>query len=334
MGKTNTGLVAFCEQALVAGTGYVYGTIGQVCTKSLLEQCAARYPADNLAGGPMRKLGEKWLGRRVTDCIGLLKYYIMSNGFGQDPHYNSKYDKSANGAYNDATEKGPISTLPEIPGICLHMPGHFGVYIGNGDVIEARGTAYGVVKTRLTQRPWTAWFKSPWLTYIQEQPQSIMTTSCDTSGTFDIFQGDSYQLKITSPVKPDFTVGNPNVARGEWVSQSGNDYFYKITAIGRVGEEVGLYLNGKRQCIARIISRLPLCDTTTPFTIRKGSTYQFKVTSAKEPVFIAGTPGVLDISLAKKDRTAFYYKAVAVGTPGTGTGIYINGTKVTVVTVV
>lgn len=40
MGKTNTGLVAFCEQALAAGTGYVYGTIGQVCTKSLLEQCA------------------------------------------------------------------------------------------------------------------------------------------------------------------------------------------------------------------------------------------------------------------------------------------------------
>lgn len=37
-GKTNTGLVEFCKQVLNDKCGYVYGTYGQVCTLSLLEQ--------------------------------------------------------------------------------------------------------------------------------------------------------------------------------------------------------------------------------------------------------------------------------------------------------
>ena len=35
--------------------------------------------------------------------------------------------------------------------------GHVGLYIGNGYVIEARGAYYGVVKTKLTSRPWVGW---------------------------------------------------------------------------------------------------------------------------------------------------------------------------------
>ena len=33
----------------------------------------------------------------------------------------------------------PISTLPEIPGVCLFMKGHVGLYIGGGRVMEAHG---------------------------------------------------------------------------------------------------------------------------------------------------------------------------------------------------
>lgn len=132
--KTNLGFVEFAKQALSDGAGYVYGTFGDICTVSLLNQCATRYPDHNLAGGQMRRVGEKWLGKRVTDCIGLLKWYMYTDQYGDNPHcrYDRSYDTSANGAFNSAKEKGPISTLPEIPGICLHMNGHFGVYIGNG----------------------------------------------------------------------------------------------------------------------------------------------------------------------------------------------------------
>ena len=64
-------------------------------------------------------------------------------------------------------EKGKISTIPEIPGVLVFLDGHVGVYIGGGYVIEARGHDYGVVKTKLEDRPWTNWGKCPWITYIK-----------------------------------------------------------------------------------------------------------------------------------------------------------------------
>lgn len=236
MNKTNLGLVKFAEQALAARTGYVYGTLGQVCTVSLLDQCAARYPANNLAGGAMRTLGNKWLGRRVTDCIGLLKYYVMSDAYGKNPKYISEYDLSANGAYSRATSKGPMSTLPEVPGICLHMPGHFGIYIGNGYAIEARGTAYGVVKTRIKDRPWSAWFRSPWIEYVSD----IDPNYSDTTMNFAKHIGSTYTFKTGSPV----ICGNGSI--WEQVSQtiSGGYYLTKFKAVG-LGT-AGFYMNGTR----------------------------------------------------------------------------------------
>jgi cell wall-associated NlpC family hydrolase len=43
-----------------------------------------------------------------------------------------------------------------------------GIYIGDGYVIEAMGTRYGVVKTRVANRNWTGWCKSPYITYVEE----------------------------------------------------------------------------------------------------------------------------------------------------------------------
>ena len=34
--------------------------------------------------------------------------------------------------------------------------------------IEAMGTRYGVVKTRVANRNWTGWCKSPYITYVEE----------------------------------------------------------------------------------------------------------------------------------------------------------------------
>lgn len=48
------------------------------------------------------------------------------------------------------------------------MNGHIGVYVGNGEVIEAQGTAYGVVKTQLSGRGWTKWLKIPNIKYVNQ----------------------------------------------------------------------------------------------------------------------------------------------------------------------
>lgn len=174
--KTAAGLVKHMQQCLQDGWGYVYGAIGQTCTEILLDQCAKRYPANNLAGGAMRQAGEKWLGKKVADCSGIVKAYLMSEYTGGPITYSAEVDAAVH--YNAAKEKGPISNMPDTPGILVYMPGHVGVYVGNGEVIESAGTLYGVKKSTVEKSyisgPWTHWYKCPGIVYdgAAEEPET------------------------------------------------------------------------------------------------------------------------------------------------------------------
>lgn len=168
---TNIGLVNHVKKALDERWEYVYGTIGQVFTEIILAQKAAQYPEQIYK---YYSLVKSFIGKRTVDCVCLIKSYLWWDSQSNDVVYDVKYDKyqgtwmSADGAFSKATEKGPIKNMPDIPGICVRYPGHIGVYIGNGEVIEARGTKYGVVKTKLKARPWTHWLKYPGIVYVDE----------------------------------------------------------------------------------------------------------------------------------------------------------------------
>jgi peptidoglycan hydrolase-like protein with peptidoglycan-binding domain/glucan-binding YG repeat protein len=168
---TNAGLADFVSQALRQSWGYVYATYGQVITQSLIDSKAAQYPtafAEEIRDGQTAyDLAANWIGHRAADCVGLIKAYLWWQGDSANPRYVASQDLSANGTYQKSVVKGPIETLPQTHGAIVWRSGHIGVYIGNGEVIEARGVAYGVVKTRLEERGWTHWFLHPHLTYIQ-----------------------------------------------------------------------------------------------------------------------------------------------------------------------
>jgi hypothetical protein len=138
--------------------------------------------------------------------------------------------------FRAAKESGTMDTLPEIPGILLHMSDHVGVYVGDGYAIEARGTAYGVVKTKVAGRGWDHWYKCIWIDYVQPE------TVSDTTGTFTVPAGKTYQFKITSPAVPSLVCGSP-CFRLVRQSRSGNDYFFQFKATGKAGEGAGFYLN-------------------------------------------------------------------------------------------
>lgn len=249
--KSARGLVDFAKQALAAHAGYVWGTFGQMCTTALLDQKARQYPADDLAGGTMRRVGNKWIGRRVTDCIGLLKYYLMADKFGDDPHYIAAFDHGADQHFAEAHEKGPISTLPEIPGLLLHMPGHVGIYIGGGYAVEAAGTANGVIKTRVKGRGWDHWYKSIFLDY--SAPAEKASYTCDTSGTVEITRGAAYQVLITCSGAPKVTAGTADIVTVLPRYDDGDRHYFYIVPIGRSGQTVGIYINGgPRQFVAKI----------------------------------------------------------------------------------
>ena len=151
--KTNIGLVEYCKAQL--GRPYWYGCFGQISTPTLLDYKERQYPKYYTATDFDDQMGVK-----VHDCIGLIKGYMWcKDPEDPKPQYatNGFKDLSANGYLRHAKTKGAIATIPDIPGVLVFMPGHVGVYIGDGEVIEARGHKFGVVKTKLKNRKWVNW---------------------------------------------------------------------------------------------------------------------------------------------------------------------------------
>lgn len=166
--KNNLGLSRHVQKAAYEEWGYVLGTYGQILTPSLLDYKLNQYPEIRKYEDYIR---EQYLKKkkRTADCVGLIKSYIWWKD--DNPVYDSRTDVDADTMFGLAVEKGDISTLPEIEGICVYKRGHTGVYIGNDTVIEAKGTKYGVVKTPLKgsgATAWTHWYKCPFITYIED----------------------------------------------------------------------------------------------------------------------------------------------------------------------
>lgn len=164
--KNNLDLVTYAENAYDSGWGYVWGTYGDVLTESLFQYKLKQYPDG--VGSYADFIRSNWLGRRTTDCVGLIKSYGWFDPDMKTIEYgsNGMPDLGADGMYNAATVKGSMDTMPDTPGLAVWKSGHIGVYIGNGEVIEAMGTKYGVVKTKLEGRGWSAWLEVPYISYM------------------------------------------------------------------------------------------------------------------------------------------------------------------------
>jgi len=161
--KNNKGLVAYCRAQL--GRPYWYGCFGQRATETLYDMKRRQYPRMYAASDFPRQYGEK-----VHDCVGLIKGYMWTaDADDTKPVYvsNGMRDVSADMLYNQCKRKSDnFSKMPDIPGIAVFKPGHVGVYIGDGEVVEARGHSYGVVKTRLEARNWKRWAFLPFIQYL------------------------------------------------------------------------------------------------------------------------------------------------------------------------
>ncbi len=162
--KTAADLVAWAQMAWDNQWGYVWGTFGTVLTEDFLAFKIEQFGDDVKEYEAI--IREKWLGRRVVDCAGLIKSYgWYVPGEGVDYNAGDMPDWGTQEFYDNAVEKGPIDTIPEIPGLLVYADGHIGVYIGGGWAIEAISHAGGVVKTRVADRTWTDWLRCPYIEY-------------------------------------------------------------------------------------------------------------------------------------------------------------------------
>lgn len=163
--KNNLDLVTYAEQAFYSGWGYVWGTYGDVLTETLFSSKLEQYPDG--VGNYESFIRDNWLGGRTTDCVGLIKGYGWLDPNTMEIEYgtNGMPDISADSMYKNAAVSGSMDTMPDVPGIAVWKSGHIGIYVGKGKVIEAMGTKYGVVKTNLADRSWSAWLKIPYINY-------------------------------------------------------------------------------------------------------------------------------------------------------------------------
>ena len=170
--KNNLDLVKWAEYAADKGWGYVYGTYGTVLSESMLTAKMEQYP-DEVATKE-QFIRDTWLGKRTADCVGLIKGYGWFNTVSQDTEIgaNGMQDLSANGMYDVATVKGEISTIPETPGLAVWKDGHIGIYIGDGNVVEAYGTERGVIRSALADGGWTHWLEVPSINYVEQEVTS------------------------------------------------------------------------------------------------------------------------------------------------------------------
>ena len=181
--KNNLDLVQWAIWAEDRGWGYVWGTYGEVFDQALYEYKLDQYPEE--VGRYAEFIETNWLGGRTADCVGLIKGYGWLNPETQEIEYgtNGMADVGADQMYENATEKGSIDSMPEIPGLAVWHTGHIGIYIGDGEVIEAMGTRYGVVRTQLSDSRWTHWLKVPYITYVEQPPETEPTIPSEQGGS-------------------------------------------------------------------------------------------------------------------------------------------------------
>lgn len=98
------------------------------------------------------------------DCSGLGMYWLMKNGI-------FKYDMTAKEMYNSIpTKVKSLSSVKAGDFVFTDSLGHVGYAIGDDMVIEARGTAWGVVMTDLYKREWTKAARPDWWVDLDEKP--------------------------------------------------------------------------------------------------------------------------------------------------------------------
>jgi hypothetical protein len=144
------GLINYANAAL--GGGYCYGASGELCSPQRRREFAEWNPSQekNLLG-----ICEKWDGMPVWDCSGLFRgawrKLLKYRSGGATTQYREWCDR-----------KGTIDTMPEVPGIAVFWGdgvslSHVGIYIGGGQIVEAQGSATGVVQTTVASRKPTHW---------------------------------------------------------------------------------------------------------------------------------------------------------------------------------
>lgn len=158
-------------------------------------------------------------------------------------------------------------------------------------------------------------------------PEVKSTYTSDTTGNVNVKAGDTYQFKITSldGKVPTFGIGSPSfklVAS----SNTGNDYYFKVQAVGNIGDACGIYINSDPNKVAVLhVTADYTCDTTT-VNVPVGGSYQVKITANARPTVAAGN-SIYTVEYVSNSGNDYFFKITATQNAKAGdvVGFYVNG---------
>lgn len=108
------------------------------------------------------------------------------------------------------------------------------------------------------------------------------TFKSDTGAQLTMAPNKTYQFKITSNIKPTFSVGNKSIIKMVSNKAFGHTYYFTIQAVGKAGQAAGVYVNGTRVTVCTIVKNTsqipnPLVNYKTLDEARKAVGFSFAV---------------------------------------------------------
>lgn len=239
------------------GDSYVYGAWDQPCTPANRNKYAALSPeyADAIRNACPRQSGKKstcagckYEGKRIHDCRGLTSACAGAAGI------SIRGQTVARQWAEDVwSAKGDIGTLPKdarYAQLFRHNGSkwaHTGIYIGNGETVDARGHAYGVIRKQLSQYKWTHWAIPRGMDEEQGGREVIYSAVVTTqSGSLNIRSGPGTEFARTGSFPKGETVdvlmeydtdgdGSPDWA---FVGGDGKQGYVSLAFLTRVDDSV------------------------------------------------------------------------------------------------
>lgn len=152
----------FFEKVMIPydeGWGYIWGQMGEVWTSEKQASLTVKYNSNPSKYADYKmgvQYGKQWIGKRVIDCSGLVRWAMLKFMISVYHGSNSQWDKNC-------SHKGNLTKGMKLPVGALIFTGtdsdkgHVGVYDGKQYVYEAQGTKAGVTRTKLTSTKWKYW---------------------------------------------------------------------------------------------------------------------------------------------------------------------------------
>ena len=250
----------------------------------------------------------------------------------------SPYTFGSNSTYyykvftNSATRPTATSSNPSVVSVT------FGKKVSDGYIFQINNVGTGTAVITTTAADGSS------VSFQATGTKSTSTSSplkCDTTAPYTFGSNSSYYYKVftTSATQPTATSSNPSAVSVTFGKKVSDGYIFQINNVGTGtavittttadGSSVSFQATGTKASSGTAPSSGSLvCDTTYPFTIKRGNVYTFLFTpkgTVGTPQFTTGNSNVL-ITAGLKLRNGSYLLTVkGVGTGSTGVYATIPG---------